>query len=170
MNAPSARKPFRAERRPGEDLPRTYPESGVHARQVRKPSTNSAANLQPWILPGHFLTKRNIFPEDSCSLVQPLHLLEVLAKRAARSSGCTREACFGAKEIGAAADVLQVLHGIRLDSRQSRETQSSGSPSDLIGRLPNFSFNSSVSRLYLSREAVERFRASQSFTNDSQAV
>lgn len=46
----------------------------------------------------------------------------------------------------------------------------SGSPSDLIGCRPNFSFSSSVSSLYLSKEAVERFRAWQSFANDSQAL
>src|SRR6266403_2133194 len=55
-------------------------------------------------------------------------------------------------------------------SHDSRYWRSSGSPSDLIGRLPNFSFSSSVSRLYLSTDAVESLRASQSFTNDSQAV
>jgi hypothetical protein len=55
-------------------------------------------------------------------------------------------------------------------SHDSRYWRSSGSPNDLIGRLPNFSFSSSVSRLYLSRDAVESLRASQSLTNDSQAV
>ena len=67
-----------------------------------------------------------------------------------------RRSSFFRAEMGAIAQV-------------SRYPRISASDRELTDRLPNLSFNSVVSRVYLSTEASESLRASQSFRNASHA-